>query len=213
MQPPAVIATPRNARKHTAGRTAVSLGLALTVLAAPLASTTLPAAARFTMGIEARTFDGAAFNVIRWESQVITLTAFTLGAWTPIDAPQSPFGMTLQHQRETAVKLGISPLTGELVPSDEDRWSHYVATMAANLGLDIGSPEEVDSRDAAAHIAVLNWPSREVVFNDPASETEEIHLVAATGDLGVVFVLSGPAAAVERTRQDFRFFLSRLDRK
>lgn len=166
----------------------------------------------FTKGIEMRTFDGASFDVLTLDSKMVTLAAFTLGAWTIVEDTSSPYGFTLQHRRHPLVRLGICSLAGKRVPSDPDRWQQYVASVAAPLGLDPAVLPVADSSQDDTTVELIGWTTREVTLAAPSLPRTEVHLVASAGNLGVAFILSGPNEDVAAAMQDFRFFLSRLER-
>lgn len=194
---------------------AVALGLG-TLAATTAARGAFACDDRFVIGTETKSFDGLVFDMIKLRAKAITLEAFTFDVWLPSDQG-GDYALTLRHQRFKNVVLGLCPLTPPELPTDEASWKEYIAGITRALGPAAVVSDLLDSTVDPFGVRVLGGDTREAKFTKPkpdgAGATVQLHVLVTLEKAGLAFVLSGPAEEVESATQDFRFFLSRLNRE
>jgi hypothetical protein len=188
--------------------------LCLTLAAAASAQTPL-CSGGFDVGLEPRTFDGESFDVVRLASPIVTLSAYSFGAWAPIVSGVGESGLVLRHRGIGGITLVVSPVDEARNPVATAQWEEYVAAVRQSFGEAATLGPVADSSADPKVVQVLDWTTREVSFIVPQPEGREPyveqHLVVSGEHAGVAFVLSGPQSRVDAAGRDFRFFLARLD--
>jgi hypothetical protein len=192
----------------------ISIVLALTGTA--VASTPL-CSGGFEVGLEPRTFDGEHFDVVRLTSPIVTLSAYTFGPWIPEATGANAPGLLLRHRGVRSVSFQVAPVDASRNPATVVDWEAYLTTVQAGLGKEATLGFVADSSADNKIVQLLGWTTREATFVVPQPEGREPyveqHIVVSGERAGVAFVLSGPQSSLESVRRDFRFFLSRLERK
>jgi hypothetical protein len=188
--------------------------LALTFASAAVAQSPLVNSG-FEVGTESRTFDGATFDVVRLESPIVTLSAYSFGSWTPVSSGVRQPGLVLRHRAITGVSFVVAPVEMARNPVAPDQWNEYVANVHKSFGSTATLGPKADSNVDNMVVEILGWTTREATFvvaqPDGREPYVEQHVVASGEESGVVFVLGGTQSQVEAARRDFRFFLARLE--
>jgi hypothetical protein len=192
---------------------ALLLGAGAAATAGATPRSTIPSVCTFQLDVGHRYFDGIELMTALLESPRLTLHTDTLGAWAPLASPCQSAGFSLHHRTIPGLTMCISVLPPAADSASEDFWDAYVQDVQSQLGEGSAPGEVADSANSRGVLKVLGGRTREAVFNTQAPEPLAEYHVLVTKDTAIVaFVLRGPAEAVAAARDDFRFFLSRLDR-
>jgi hypothetical protein len=199
-------------RRHALVRPAAAMAaaaLGLTALAPGLS-----AAESFRFSTTQVMIEGAATEVPSLASSLMTLSAFSFGAWRAGTAATGGPGTILQHKTAsstTLVVVAFGPGEGVDTPL---RWRAYLSRQISRLGPQTLAETTGDSTVNSRMRRVLGWTTFEgqlTVADEAGDPTRtEKHVVASNGTLGVAFVLAGPTDAVEQAERDFGLFISRL---
>lgn len=160
-----------------------------------------------------RYFDGVELTTVVLASPKATLMTDTMGAWIPLDHPNNSAGFTMRHHSLPGVAVNISLLDAAAESESAQSWKDYVAMVQQQLGDNSSVAEESDSAVDPRVVRVLGGRTRQARFSANTREpVAEYHVITTLGRSSVVFILSGPADEVPLALNDFRFFLSRLER-
>jgi len=173
----------------------------------------IPSEVVFRFEVGHRYFDGVELTTVLLDSPRLTLATDTLGAWIRASEPEAAAGLTLRHRTIAGLTLSLSVLPHADDVASEEYWQAYVAGVQTQLGTTATAGDLADSADSRNVLRVLGGRTREALFTIAVSAPRaEYHIHASKAGTNVVFVLRGPATAVAEARDDFRFFLSRLER-